>query len=75
MEFIQDNFAQGTGKLNTELSEMREKMMELERQKNEIKNKYDELISEHEKVGKNFINLQDTMTKLREKLAKRKQSC
>jgi hypothetical protein len=67
IDYLQDSFVQGTVKLNTELSELKSKVFELEDNKRSQDEKYNELLNNYEKAGENFINLQKTMTKLREK--------
>ena len=67
IDYLQDSFVQGTVKLNTELSEMKSKVFELEKNKRLEEDKYNELLNNYEKAGENFVNLQKTMTKLREK--------
>ena len=67
IDYLQDSFVQGTVKLNTELSELKSKVFELENHKRLEEEKYKELLQNYEKSGENFVNLQKTMTKLREK--------
>ena len=67
IDYLQDSFVQGTVKLNTELSELKSKVFELENNRRLEEEKYKELLKNFEKSGENFVNLQKTMTKLREK--------
>ena len=67
IDYLQDSFVQGTIKLNTELSELKSKVFELENNKRLEEEKYNELLKNYEKAGENFVNIQKTMTKLREK--------
>ena len=67
IDYLQDSFVQGTIKLNTELSELKSKVFELENNKRLEDEKYNELLKNYEKAGENFVNIQKTMTKLREK--------
>ena len=67
IDYLQDSFVQGTVKLNTELSELKAKVFELENNKRLEQEKYKELLNNYEKAGDNFVNIQKTMTKLREK--------
>ena len=63
----QANFISGTMKLNTEISELNEKIQVIKKEKDEFKNKYENCLKDLEKNSKNFQNLQNIMTKLREK--------
>ena len=63
----QNNFINGTMKLNTEITDLTEKIKSVEIEKDEFKNKYENLLKDLEKNSKNFQNLQNIMTKLREK--------
>ena len=67
IDYLQDSFVQGTVQLNTELSELKSKVFKLETEKKTDQDKYKELLNNYEKSGENFINIQKTMTKLREK--------
>ena len=67
IDYLQDSFVQGTVQLNTELSELKSKVFKLETEKKTHQDKYKELLNNYEKSGENFINIQKTMTKLREK--------
>ena len=67
IDYLQESFVQGTVKLNTEISELKSKVYELETFKKSADDKYKELLKDYEKAGENFVNLQKTMTKLREK--------
>ena len=67
IDYLQDSFVQGTVKLNTELSELKARVFELENNKRLEQEKYKELLNNYEKAGDNFVNIQKTMTKLREK--------
>ena len=67
IDYLQESFVQGTVKLNTELSELKSKVFELENYKKSQEEKYKELLTNYEKAGENFQNIQKTMTKLREK--------
>ena len=67
IDYLQDSFVSGTVKLNTEISELKSKVFELENDKRLEEEKYKELLKDYEKAGENFVNIQKTMTKLREK--------
>ena len=67
IDYLQDSFVQGTVKLNVELSELKSKVFEIENEKRQEEEKYKELLKNYEKAGDNFVNIQKTMTKLREK--------
>ena len=67
IDYLQDSFVQGTVKLNTELSELKSKVFEIENEKRQEEEKYKELLKNYEKAEDNFVNIQKTMTKLREK--------
>ena len=67
IDYLQDSFVQGTVQLNTELSELKSKVFKLETEKKTAQDKYKELLNNYEKSGENFVNIQKTMTKLREK--------
>ena len=49
------------------MSELKSKVFKLETEKKTDQDKYKELLNNYEKSGENFINIQKTMTKLREK--------
>ena len=63
----QNSFINGTMKLNTEISDLNDKIQLIQKEKDEFKNKYQNLLKELEKNSKNFQNLQNIMTRLREK--------
>ena len=63
----QNNFINDTMKLNNEISELNDKVKLAEREKDEFKIKYENLLKDLEKNSLNFQNLQNIMTKLREK--------
>ena len=67
IEFLQDSLVQGTMQLNMDLSELKSKVFKLETEKKTDQDKYKELLNNYEKSGENFVNIQKTMTKLREK--------
>jgi len=67
VEDFQNNFINGTMKLNTEISSLNDKIQEIEKEKDEYKKKYENLLKDLEKNSNNFLNLQNIMTKLREK--------
>ena len=67
IDYLQESFVQGTVKLNTELSQLKSKVFEVENEKRLQEEKYNELLQNYEKAGDNFVNIQKTMTKLREK--------
>ena len=67
IDYLQESFVQGTVKLNTELSQLKSKVFEVENEKRLQEEKYKELLQNYEKAGDNFVNIQKTMTKLREK--------
>ena len=67
IDYLQDSFVQGTVQLNTELSELKSKVFKLETEKKTAQDKYKELLDNYERSGENFVNIQKTMTKLREK--------
>ena len=63
----QNGFITGTIKLNNEISSLNDQIKDIEKQKDEFKNKYENLLLDLDKNSKNFQNLQNVMTKLREK--------
>ena len=67
IDFLQDSLVQGTMQLNMDLSELKSKVFKLETEKKTDQDKYKELLNNYEKSGENFVNIQKTMTKLREK--------
>mgnify|MGYP003571362968 CR=1 FL=1 len=67
IDYLQDSLVQGTMQLNMELSELKSKVFKLETEKKTEQDKYKELLNNYEKSGENFMNIQKTMTKLREK--------
>ena len=67
IDYLQDCFVQDTIKLNTEISQLKSRVFELENDKRLEMEKYNELLKKYEKAGENFLNIQKTMTKLREK--------
>ena len=67
IEDSQNTFIVGTMKLNTEISNLNEKIKEIEKERDEIRNKNENLLKDLENNSKNFQNLQNIMTKLREK--------
>ena len=67
IDFLQDSLVQGTMQLNMDLSELKSKVFKLETEKKAEQDKYKELLNNYEKSGENFMNIQKTMTKLREK--------
>ena len=67
IEDSQNNFINGTMKLNTEISNLNDKIREIEKERDEIRNKNENLLKDLENNSKNFQNLQNIMTKLREK--------
>ena len=62
-----NNFMNDTMKLNNEISNLNDKIKFENKEKEEYKNKYDNLLKDLEKNLLNFENLQNIMTKLREK--------
>ena len=62
-----NNFINDTMKLNNEISNLNDKIKFENKEKEEDKNKYDNLLKDLEKNLLNFENLQNIMTKLREK--------
>ena len=62
-----NNFINDTMKLNNEISNLNDKIKFENKEKEEYKNKYDNLLKDLEKNLLNFENLQNIMTKLREK--------
>ena len=67
VEDFQSNFISGTMKLNTEISSLNDKILQIEKERDEYKKKYENLLKDLEKNSNNFLNLQNIMTKLREK--------
>ena len=67
VDFLQDSLVQSTMQLNMDLSELKSKLFKLETVKKTQQDKYKELLNNYEKSGENFVNIQKTMTKLREK--------
>ena len=67
LEESQNSFINGTTKLNSEISDLNDKIQLIQKEKDEFKNKYENLLKELEKNSKNFQNLQNIMTRLREK--------
>ena len=67
IDYLQESLVQSTVQLNTELSELKSKVFKLETEKKTDQDKYKELLNNYEKSGENFVNIQKTMTKLREK--------
>ena len=67
VDFLQDSLVQSTMQLNMDLSELKSKLFKLETEKKTQQDKYKELLNNYEKSGENFVNIQKTMTKLREK--------
>ena len=67
VEDFQSNFISGTMKLNTEISSLNDKIQQIEKERDEYKKKYENLLKDLEKNSNNFLNLQNIMTKLREK--------
>ena len=67
MELIQENYVQGTMKLNNEMSALKSKSLEAENRKKETEKRIENLLKDYEKLENNFRSLQKTMTMLREK--------
>ena len=67
IDYLQESLVQGTMQLNMEMSELKSKIFKLETEKKTEQDKYKELLNNYEKSGENFVNIQKTMTKLREK--------
>ena len=67
IDYLQESLVQGTMQLNMEMSELKSKVFKLETEKKTEQDKYKELLNNYEKSGENFVNIQKTMTKLREK--------
>ena len=67
VEDTQNNFINGTMKLNTEITEYKKKVNFIEKEKENIQKKNEDLLKEMDKNAKNFQNLQNIMTRLREK--------
>ena len=67
IDYLQESLVQSTMQLNMELSELKSKVFKLETEKKTEQDKYKELLNNYEKSGENFMNIQKTMTKLREK--------
>ena len=65
LEESQNSFINGTTKLK--ISDLNDKIQLIQKEKDEFKNKYENLLKELEKNSKNFQNLQNIMTRLREK--------
>ena len=67
VEEAQNTFITDTMKLNSEISNLNRQIKNFEKEKNDYKNKYDNLLKDLETNKNNFDNLQKIMTKLREK--------
>ena len=67
VEEAQNTFITDTMKLNSEISNLNRQIKYFEKEKNDYKNKYDNLLKDLETNKNNFDNLQKIMTKLREK--------
>ena len=67
VEEAQNTFISDTMKLNSEISNLNRQIKYFEKEKNDYKNKYDNLLKDLETNKNNFDNLQKIMTKLREK--------
>ena len=67
IDYLQNSYVRGTVKLNTELSELKSKVFELEKNNRLLNEKFNNLLANYEKVGDNLINLQQKIIKFREK--------
>ena len=67
IEDSQNTFINDTMKLNTEITNLNDKIREIEKERDSYKNKNENLLKELDNNSKNFQNLQNIMTKLREK--------
>ena len=67
VEEAQNTFITDTIKLNSEISNLNRQVKNLEKEKNDYKNKYQNLLKDLEFNKNDFDNLQKIMTKLREK--------
>ena len=67
VEEAQNTFITDTIKLNSEISNLNRQVKNLEKEKNDYKNKYENLLKDLEFNKNDFDNLQKIMTKLREK--------
>ena len=67
VEEAQNTFITDTIKLNSEISNLNRQVKNLEKEKNDYKNKYENLLKDLELNKNDFDNLQKIMTKLREK--------
>ena len=67
IDYLQNSYVRGTVKLNTELSELKSKVFELEKNNRLLNEKFNNLLANYEKVSDNLINLQQKIIKFREK--------
>ena len=67
VEEAQNNFISDTMKLNSEISNLNRQIKNIEKEKNDYKEKLQNLLKDLENNKNNFDNLQKIMTKLREK--------
>ena len=67
IEESQNTFITDTMKLNSEVTNLNRQIKTIEKEKNEYKNKFQNLLKDLESNKNNFDNLQKIMTKLREK--------
>ena len=67
IEESQNNFITDTMKLNSEVSNLNRQITSIEKEKNDYKNKFQNLLKDLDNNKNSFENLQKIMTKLREK--------
>ena len=67
IDYLQNSFVRGTVKLNAELSELKSKVFELEKNNRILNEKFNNLLKNYEKAGDNVFNLQQKIIKFREK--------
>ena len=67
IDYLQNSFVRGTVKLNAELSELKSKVFELEKNNRILNEKFNNLLKNYEKASDNVFNLQQKIIKFREK--------
>ena len=67
IDYLQNSYVRGTVKLNTELSELKSKVFELEKNNRLLNEKFNNLLKNYEKSVDNLLNLQQKIIKFREK--------
>ena len=58
IDYLQNSFVRGTVKLNAELSELKSKVFELEKNNRILNEKFNNLLKNYEKASDNVFNLQ-----------------